>query len=197
MPMWLRSLVAKLGHEQPKKLLNNLPVNRFWFLLIADEINFIDKLEIAFTIPLFQFVCTGLKNTATNKKDFTILKLNASHVDEILALTALTKPGPFLKRTIEFGNYHGIFETNKLVAMGGERLHLERYTKISAICTHPDFRGHGYSAAITHHLAQSVIQKGLVLFLHARVDNVSAIEVYKKSGFEIRSTIQFYIIRRK
>lgn len=165
--------------------------------MIADKVNFIDELEIAFSIPLYQFVCTELKNVTAPKKDIAITALNASHVDEMLALTALTKPGPFMKRTIEFGNYHGIFEGNRLAAMGGERLHLDGFTEISAICTHPDFRGHGYGAAITHHLAQSVIQKGQTPFLHARVDNINAIEIYKKLGFEIRSTIQFYIIRRK
>ncbi|MDE3143140.1 MAG: GNAT family N-acetyltransferase [Bacteroidota bacterium] len=183
--------------ESQKKILDNAPSKRSWFLLIADEVNFIDELEITFTIPLYQFVCNKLNNVTDYKNDITITSLNSSHVDDMLALTALTKPGPFMKRTIEFGNYHGIFEGDKLVAMGGERLHLDRFTEISAICTHPDFRGHGYGAAITHHLAQSVIQKGQIPFLHARVDNIKAIDIYERLGFEIRSTIQFYIIRRK
>src|SRR4029077_19205619 len=35
-------------------------------------------------------------------------ELNISHVDEMLALVELTKPGPFLKRTPELGSYLGI-----------------------------------------------------------------------------------------
>ncbi len=37
-------------------------------------------------------------------------ELNFSHVDEMLALVELTKPGPFLKRTPELGSYLGIRE---------------------------------------------------------------------------------------
>lgn len=183
--------------ENQKKLIANVPSDRSWFLLIAEEVNFIEELEIVFTIPLYQFICPKLGEAPTLKKNIEIVVLNESNIDEMIALTELTKPGPFRKRTIEFGNYHGIFEDGKLVAMGGERLHVDGFTEISAICTHPDYRGFGYGAIITDFLAESVIKKGQIPFLHARVDNINAISVYKKLGFEIRSKIQFYIFKKK
>ena len=189
MPSW--------DEKSQKKFFENVPSNRSWFLLMVDEINFIDEIEIALSIPLYQFICPKLENSPACKKDMEIVALNENNIDEMIALTHLTKPGPFTKRTIEFGNYHGIFEDEKLVAMVGERLHIDGYTEISAICTHPDYRGLGFGAKMTHYLAASVFQKGQIPFLHVRADNSRAQDVYKRLGFEIRSKIQFYIIRKK
>jgi hypothetical protein len=38
-----------------------------------------------------------------------IVPLTEKDIPEMIALTRLTKPGPFGTRTIEFGNYEGIF----------------------------------------------------------------------------------------
>lgn len=180
-----------------KDILARVPTDRSWFLLIGEEVKFIDEIEIVFTIPLYQLCCNKLKPLDKDLMGIDLIPLNNHHIEEMVALTALTKPGPFLNRTIEFGNYHGIFRDGKLVAMGGERLHLEGFTEISAICTHPDYRGKGLGARITHFLAADVLQKGAVPFLHARIDNKSAIDLYQRLGFEIRKEIQFYIFRRK
>ncbi|MBL0155105.1 MAG: GNAT family N-acetyltransferase [Chitinophagaceae bacterium] len=179
------------------RLLQHAPPERTWFLLYSHEVHFIDEYKIVFSIPLYQFICTKLGKAPALKKGIKIVPLDSAHIDEMIALTALTKPGPFMRRTIEFGNYHGIFENGKLVAMGGERLHLPGLTEISAICTHPDYQGKGYGAKITQFLAKLVMKKGETPFLHARVDNIKAMDVYKRLGFEIRAEIQFYIFRRK
>ncbi|MEI9912020.1 MAG: hypothetical protein WDO71_21665 [Bacteroidota bacterium] len=55
----------------------------------------------------------------------------------MVQLAKLTKPGPFGTKTIDFGSYFGIFDKEKLVAMTGQRLHVENCTEISAVCTHP------------------------------------------------------------
>jgi len=188
MPCW----DEKSQHE----LLLHAPRERSWFLLYSEEVRFIDEYKIVFTIPLYQYYCKNPGKEPATKKKVEIVPLDMANVDEMIALTALTKPGPFGKRTIEFGNYHGIFEDGKLVAMGGERLHLDGHTEISAICTHPDYQGRGYGAKMTHYLAESVMQKGETPFLHARVDNLKAIDLYKKLGFEIRTGMQFYIFRK-
>lgn len=74
-----------------------------------------------------------------------ITSLTENDVPQMLALTKLTKPGPFGTRTIEFGNYEGIFENGQLVAMTGQRFHCFDHIEISAVCTHPDFLGKGYA----------------------------------------------------
>ncbi|MDF2157247.1 GNAT family N-acetyltransferase [Algoriphagus sp. CAU 1675] len=189
--------LAKWDEAHQQHLLECGPENRNWFLLIAERVDFLDKFEIGFTTPTFQLTCQPSDFKQVKSEEIEIQALNPSHVDEMIELTALTKPGPFTKRTIEFGNYHGIFEGGKLVAMGGERMHLDEFTEVSAICTHPDYLGKGYGAHIVSHLTESILQKGKIPFLHARQTNLRAINVYKRIGYEIRSEIIFYMFRKK
>jgi predicted GNAT family acetyltransferase len=187
-----------MGDWNPKsqrKLLAQAPPERTWFLLIEKEVKFIDQLVVSLTLPLCQCICTSLQKPAPPKTEIQLVPLNSSHIDEMIALTTLTKPGPFRKRTIEFGNYHGIFEEGRLVAMGGERLHLDGLTEISAICTHPDSQGRGYGAQIVHFLANDIMNRGLTPFLHARADNAKALDVYKRIGFEMSRKIEFYVFK--
>lgn len=178
-------------------MIKNAPADRAWYLLIKDTIQWVEAIEIMINIPLYQMCCVNLTGIPKSKIEVDIVPLNESHIEEMVALTALTKPGPFLNRTIEFGNYHGIFQEGKLVAMGGERMHVQNFTEVSAICTHPDFQGLGLAGKMTHFITQSVLAKGQKPFLHVRVENIGAIEVYKRLGYEIRETIQFYAFKNK
>jgi predicted GNAT family acetyltransferase len=122
-------------------------------------------------------------------------ELNFSHVDEMLALVELTEPGPFLKRTPELGSYLGIREAGKLVAMAGERLKLYGYTEISAVCTHPDYRGRGYASSLVSILIQRITKRNEIPFLHVRTENVDAIRVYEKLGFKTRRNMNIAVVK--
>jgi predicted GNAT family acetyltransferase len=124
-------------------------------------------------------------------------ELNISHVDEMLALVELTKPGPFLKRTPELGSYLGIREAGQLVAMAGERLKPYGYTEISAVCTHPDHRGRGYASSLVSILIQRITKRNEIPFLHVRTENVDAVRVYEKLGFKTRRTINIAIVKNE
>ncbi len=76
----------------------------------------------------------------------------------MMALTALTKPGPFGKRTHELGTYLGIRRDGKLVAMAGERLKIPGYTEVSAVCTHPEHTGHGYARILMAEVMRRILQ---------------------------------------
>jgi len=63
---------------------------------------------------------------------------------------ARADPGPFLPQTIQRGSYFGIRASDgRLVAMAGERLQSTAFGEISAVCTHPEFRGRGYARDLT------------------------------------------------
>ena len=100
------------------------------------------------------------------------LPLGTTDVPEMLELTAATEPGPFLPQTIEMGSYFGIRASDgRLVAMAGERLQSTAFTEISAVCTHPDFRGRGYARALTKFLAAQILAAGKIPFLHVKSEN--------------------------
>jgi len=122
--------------------------------------------------------------------------LNNKNIEEMMQLAALTKPGPFGPRTIEFGHYHGIFENNQLVAMTGQRLHVANYTEISAVCTHPNHLGKGYAAALMLHQMNLIRSRGQQAYLHVRADNSRAISLYERLGFKVQRPMNFYFMKR-
>ena len=120
--------------------------------------------------------------------------LTAADVPEMLALTAATEPGPFLPRTIELGRYFGIrSQDGCLAAMAGERLRLRGFTEISAVCTHPDFRGRGYAKALVNMLGARIMAEGKIPFLHVNPDNGAKV-MYGKIGFRLRTQIRLTVI---
>jgi predicted GNAT family acetyltransferase len=122
-------------------------------------------------------------------------ELTKADVPEMLALTKLTEPGPFLPRTIELGDYLGVFDASSLVAMAGERLHLTGFTEISAVCTHPQHRGRGYGNALLSALISRIMRRRETPFLHVRTENVTAVSLYEKLGFKVRAQLHLAVIK--
>lgn len=126
--------------------------------------------------------------------DLIFADLGQEDVPQMLELTQLTKPGPFLNRTIEFGKYKGIFDEEKLIAMAGQRLQPLPYVEISAVCTHPDHLRKGHATALLSEQICMIKALGLIPFLHVRADNVSAIRAYERLGFTKRSEMFVYAV---
>ncbi|MBC6368514.1 GNAT family N-acetyltransferase [Algoriphagus sp. AK58] len=126
-----------------------------------------------------------------------ILPLNESYVPEMLALTQLTKPGPFLSKTIDFGNYFGLFSNGKLVSMAGARLSPSPYTEVSAVCTHPDFVGQGISKKVMPFVLEGIQSRGNIPFLHLYPDNTPAFRLYASLGFVSRAMLRVYLLEKR
>ncbi|HVO87638.1 MAG TPA: GNAT family N-acetyltransferase [Casimicrobiaceae bacterium] len=106
--------------------------------------------------------------------------------DAMVALTTLTRPGPFGSRTHEFGGYVGIKRDGELVAMAGQRMAVPGFREVSAVCTHPDHRGRGYAKALMLHVMAGIIARGERPFLHVEDHNVNAKRIYERMGFRQR-----------
>ncbi|TGE24208.1 GNAT family N-acetyltransferase [Hymenobacter aquaticus] len=122
--------------------------------------------------------------------------LTQQHVPAMLALTALTNPGPFRSRTIELGTYYGIFDGARLVAMAGHRLRPEPYAEVSAVCTHPEYLGRGYAGLLVGQLLREMQAAGHRPFLHVLATNTGALALYQRLGFQLRRQLQVYYLQR-
>jgi ribosomal protein S18 acetylase RimI-like enzyme len=121
--------------------------------------------------------------------DFPIEPLSDADAAEMIALATLTKPGPFRAATHTLGRFVGIRDNGRLVAMAGERMQMPGFVEISAVCTHPEYRGRGYGAALMRAVGDRILSEGDTPFLHAYASNTGAIALYKHLGFELRTEV--------
>jgi predicted GNAT family acetyltransferase len=121
-------------------------------------------------------------------------RLRERDVPAMMALALETRPGPFAQRTSELGEYRGIFDENKLVAMAGERMKVEGYTEISAVCVREGFRGRGYAAQLTMALVSAVRSRDETPLLHVLVSNHRAIALYRSLGFVERREMYLTVL---
>ncbi len=123
------------------------------------------------------------------------VRLGDDDVPEMLDLVSRTDPGPFLTRTIELGDYLGIRSGDELVAMAGERLHLDGWTEISAVCTAPSQRGHGLASRLIGALVAGIHDRSERPFLHVLTTNTNAIRLYEALGFSVRRPLTISVLR--
>jgi ribosomal protein S18 acetylase RimI-like enzyme len=146
--------------------------------------------------PLVQMVRQKRAEDAGSGR-FSILSLGTPDSPDMQELAALAKPGPFGSRTHELGDFFGIRDQGKLVAMAGERMKVPGYTEISAVCTHPDHTGKGYAAALMSRVIAGIEARGETPFLHSRADNQRALSLYERLGFRAGWSGYFFALRRE
>ncbi|MEO5944995.1 MAG: GNAT family N-acetyltransferase [Ferruginibacter sp.] len=182
----------KNGFEE---MYDQLPQGRKILYANPDKIEIPKGWILKANVEGLQFVLD--KHSPPEKYVATPVMLDETNVEEMINLTALTKPGPFDKRTIEFGCYFGIFHNDQLVAMTGQRLHVENFTEMSAVCTLPDHLGKGFAATLLQHQINLILTHGETPFLHVRADNTRAIELYKRVGLKVSRLMNFYFLQRE
>jgi ribosomal protein S18 acetylase RimI-like enzyme len=180
-----------------KKLYEFIPANRSVAISSLNKMEH-DESRWKLLQPMYvtQMVYEQSVNTFTTKNSLLIAPLLEAHIPQMMELTALTKPGPFLQQTIRFKNYFGIFIEGRLAAMTGQRMHPLPYMEVSAVCTHPDFRGLGYAKTLMLHVMKIILDNSFTPFLHVLSKNSNAIELYKTIGFRTRKEIFVDVIRR-
>ena len=125
------------------------------------------------------------------------VRLVPAHYAQALALAELTKPGPFGPRTPELGEYFGVFEGDRLIAMAGERMHAGMLRELSGVCTHPDAQGRGHARRLMAKLVRRQMQRGETPFLHVMSANTTARRLYARMGYADYREVVVRVVSRE
>jgi len=129
-------------------------------------------------------------------EDERITPLGEADAADMLELATLTKPGPFTLKALSLGDFWGVKENGRLIAMAGERLKQEGHTELSGVATHPDFQGKGLGRRLSLFVAGKIFARGERPFLHAWAANSVAIGLYESIGFKLRTRMNVAVIER-
>lgn len=144
--------------------------------------------------PLAQMICMAPMPVIDGPE---VIELSEAHRADVLALTALVYPHYFRPRTMALGRYFGIYQDGRLAAIIGERLGMDAYQEISAVCTHPDFNGRGYARRLLALLSNDNLERGRLPFLHVSHQNPRAKSLYEQAGYRLRRDIAFWSLSRR
>lgn len=147
-------------------------------------------------MPGLQMVYVPSREGLCEAETVRVERLSEANVPEMIALKAVAFPGYFGPKAAGLGDFFGVRVEDTLVAMAGERLKLPGMREISALCTHPEYTGRGYAAALLRHLLREHEQSGVRSFLHVVADNTRAIALYERLGFVRTRELVWRRIRR-
>lgn len=148
------------------------------------------------TIEVDTSMCAMLWQGQAPSADRSVasVRLREEHVPQMLALAELMKPGPFAERPLAIGEWYGVLEGEKLVAMAGERLHAGDLREISGVCTLPEHQGRGLARKLTERVIRSQLARGLRPFLHVASSNARARALYERMGFAVDREVAMRIV---
>jgi ribosomal protein S18 acetylase RimI-like enzyme len=116
--------------------------------------------------------------------------------ERALELALLTRPGPFGPRTLELGDYVGVFVDDTLIAMAGERMQMGSWREISGVCCRPGYTGRGLARLLMQRLLRQQRARGERTFLQVMSTNDRARALYERLGFEVYREIAVRIVER-
>lgn len=163
-------------------------------LLQADPIVVPAGVEVEKTALGVQMVLERLRQPPDTLGD-KIEKLAENDRSAMVELAMLTQPGPFEMGTPRLGEFWGIKERGKLLAMAGERMKHDGYAEVSGVCVHPEARGRGYARALSAVVAAQIRNRNETPYLHAYETNTAAIRLYESLGFRLRCPVHVAVLR--
>jgi GNAT superfamily N-acetyltransferase len=123
-----------------------------------------------------------------------LVRLGLEDGPDMVALAALTEPGPMGLRTVTMGNWWGVRREGELVAMAGQRMRLTGLVEVSGVCTHPRVRGEGLARNLILRAMHDIAARGERSFLHLITENAAALGLYRSLGFEVRTEIHMSVV---
>jgi GNAT superfamily N-acetyltransferase len=185
-------IVSFIGFEQSPESLDPFIKEGESFFIIGDLPPLPAHWKMQHDLVCLQMVCEKFIMAG----DATVIE-ELSNSQEMYELVTKVQPGYYLPGTHRMGNYFGIRQEGKLVAMAGERMRLDGLTELSAIVTLPEFTGRKYAGHLITHLVNRNLAAGIIPFLHVSQSNERAIGLYEHLGFVTRRKISFYLIKKR
>lgn len=177
-------------HDTTKTGIDNYALLTNNFYVVGNRPIFADNVQLK-----KELVCNQM--LLDKQIDFSIFenitKLETSvHKKDLFDLVNLVQPGYFKNKTSDLGNYYGIYRDDKLIAVTGERMKMDKYTEVSAVLTHPGYTGKGYAKQLVAFTSNKIFSENKIPYLHVADTNISAINLYEKLGFWTRRKISFW-----
>ncbi|AZO20763.1 GNAT family N-acetyltransferase [Mesorhizobium sp. M1E.F.Ca.ET.045.02.1.1] len=170
-----------------------LPPLESAILVQTDEITLPAEIAAVSTASLVQMIAEQPVQAVSDER---VQRLTRDDAAEMLALASLTRPGPFTLEALSLGEFWGVKIDGRLAAMAGERMKQPGYTELSGVCSHPDFRGGGLARLLSLFVANRIMARREVPYLHAYASNVAAVGLYQSIGFRLRTTLNMAVIQR-
>lgn len=122
--------------------------------------------------------------------DYVVLDMNLSHVDDVIIIENLSFKTPWSKEAFlteltrnECASYKVLMINNRVVSYGGMWVVLDE-AHITNIAVHPEYRGIGLGNIIVEELIIEANRRNIsAMTLEVRMNNMAAINLYKKYGF--------------
>lgn len=128
-----------------------------------------------------------------------IRRLNSGDIEKINNLYSESYPDNFFdKRMLDTGKYFGYYDNDKLAGIAGVHVYSEKYkvASLGNITISPSFRGKSLCKKLTSAICINLLQNVDNIGLNVHTENLSAINCYKKTGFEIIAEYEEYHIKR-
>ncbi|MEO8404537.1 MAG: GNAT family N-acetyltransferase [Chitinophagaceae bacterium] len=159
------------------------------FFVVGEKPSFFDKVILKNELVCLQMI---IEKNIILQNNQDIIALNGKYEKELFDLVDLVQPGYFNSKTVMLGEYYGIFDNGKLVAVTGERMKMDGFTEVSAVVTHPDYTGKGFAKQLVAHTVKKIIGENKIPYLHVAERNSGAIKLYETLGFSTRRKISFW-----
>ncbi|HMD00391.1 MAG TPA: GNAT family N-acetyltransferase [Ferruginibacter sp.] len=163
------------------------------FFIVGEQPGFSSMISLKNELVCLQMI---IKDRIVVEIREPIVKLENKHSKELYDLVNLVQPGYFKGNTMLLGDYFGIFQNDKLVAVTGERMKMNDFTEISAVVTHPSYIGRSFAKQLIARTVEKVLNEGKIPFLHVADTNTAAIRLYEKLGFTTIRSISFWNLER-
>ena len=173
------ALLHDLRHSLPERFYGHfsvhlLPHHGKWYNAESSRLHLKMKLEKDRFSP------------ALEPQNQRVIHLRQGDLQRVLTLYREAYPGNwFDPRMLETGQYLGIEDAGRLVAVAGIHVFSPQYKVVALgnITTHPAFRGKGLSTLLTSSLCRQLFETVDWIGLNVAYGNHAAIRCYSKIGF--------------